>query len=205
MARIGSSMGNARNQRIQQARCGDITVRYGKDKRSNVNRKTPSLFKNQSFGGKKKLGKKEIDFTNSTGSKSRHRALIRENINRNRITLGTFIKMNVLLTLVLICLWAYIIDEEPQPAAVYRQRRSVSDYINDITNKYLTTGYSNGQSGAAWTRQRRSPGDEGDDMKNPHNGAVPSEESIVQKVFSDFAHLVKTESEGYTVISEIEN
>eukprot|EP00833_Pecoramyces_ruminatium_P016593 jgi/Orpsp1_1/1190625/evm.model.d7180000080198.1 len=188
MARIGSSMGNARTQRINQAKFGDITVRYGKDKRSNVNRKVPSSLKVKNYESKSER-------RHSFGSSSRRVRVSREYLNHNRITLSKFVRWSLFLSISLFCIWAYINGDSP---VVQRQKRSISEVISEITNKYIATGYTGGQSAAAWTRQRRSKGAHSDDMSNPHNGATTDGESIVQKMLSDFAKLVKTESEGYT-------
>jgi len=188
MARIGSSMGNARNQRINQAKFGDITVRYGKDKRSNVNRKLPSSFKTNNYEPNK-LSKRSF-----TGSGTIHRTRVsRENYNRNRITLSKFIKMSLFCTVIFLSIWIYSAGEE----TVVRQKRSISEVLTQLSNKYVASGYTGGQSAAAWTRQRRSKGAHSDDMSNPHNGAT-GEDSIIQKVLADFAKLVKSESEGYS-------
>ncbi|OUM69404.1 hypothetical protein PIROE2DRAFT_57451 [Piromyces sp. E2] len=189
MARMGSSMGNARTQRINQAKFGDITVRYGKEKRSNVNRKIPSSFKTNTYQPGR-LTKRSF-----TGSGTLHRTRVsRENINKNRITLSKFVKMSLFFTVILLSVWIYSTGDE---TVVVRHRRSISEVLTQISNKYVASGYTGGQSAAAWTRQRRSKGAHSDDMSNPHNG-VSNEDSIVQKVLADFAKLVKTESEGYT-------
>jgi len=188
MARIGSSVGNSRTQRINQSKFGDITVRYGKDKRSNVNRKLPSSFKTRDYDNK--LEKKGF----SNGIPNRRTKISREYLNHNRITLSKFVRWSIFLSLSILTVWIYM---KSNSETVVRQRRSISEVLSEITNKYLATGYTSGQSAAAWTRQRRSSGAQGDDMSNPHNGATTDNESIVQKVLSDFAKLVKAESTGY--------
>ncbi|ORX87595.1 hypothetical protein BCR32DRAFT_324412 [Anaeromyces robustus] len=185
-----SSMGNSRTQRINQAKFGDITVRYGKEKRSNVNKKVPSSFKTKIYGTK--LEKK--GFTNNGPTRKQQR-ISKEYHNRNRITLSRFIALSIFVIISCACVWFYAAGSLDN--GIQRQKRSLSEIINDVTNKYIATGYSYGQSAAAWTRQLRSRGAHSDDMSNPHNG-VSDNESIVQKVLSDFAKLVKTESEGYT-------
>jgi len=185
MARTGPSVGNSRTQRINQARFGDISVRYGKDKRSNVNRTLPSPLKTKFHGSK--MEKKGF-----SGSKSSPRQRVsRENYNKNRITFGKFVKLCVLASILAFCVWAYVTYDK---GAVYqRHRRSVSDIWDKLSDKYI----EGTKSAAAWTRQLRSKGAHSDDMYNPHNG-VSNDESIIQKVLSDFAKLVKSESEGYS-------
>jgi len=197
MARIGSSMGNSRTQRINQAKFGDISVRYGKDKRSNINKKVPSsvLKTNKHESRMEKKG------FSGTGVTHRPRAS-HENYRKYLITLPRFIKLSVISTIVLFCIWVYVTNDGSQK--YQRHRRSISDVISQISNKYWSTGYTGGQSAAAWSRQFRSKGAHSDDMSNPHNG-VSDNESIIQKVLSDFAKLVKSESEGYTSNKKEEN
>jgi len=185
MARTGPSVGNSRTQRINQARFGDISVRYGKDKRSNVNRSMPSPLKTKFHGGKMDKG--------FSGNKASPRQRVsRENYNKNRITFSKFVKLSILATIFAFCVWAYVTYDK---GAVYqRHRRSISDVLSQINEKYIE---STRRSAAAWTRQLRSKGAHSDDMSNPHNG-VTNDESIIQKVLSDFAKLVKSESEGYS-------
>ncbi|ORX45417.1 hypothetical protein BCR36DRAFT_585730 [Piromyces finnis] len=199
MARMGSSMGNSRTQRINQSKFGDITVRYGKDKRSNVNKKMPSTFKTRDFQ-QNKLSKKSF-----TGSSTLHKSHAnKETYNTNhsyRITLSRFIKMSTFVVLILLSVWIYTTGDD---TTVVRHRRSVSDVISQLSNKYIDGGYASGQSAAAWSRYRRSKGAYGDDMSNPHNG-VSDDDSIVQKVLADFAKLVKSESENYVSGNKINN
>jgi len=188
MARLGPSMGNSISQRVKQAKFGDIAIRYGKDKRSNVNKKVPSSFKVREYGSK-------LEGRHSLGSSNRIVRVSREYLNQNRITLSSFIRWTLFISISILYVYVYIAGDDA--SGIQRQRRSIEEVISDITNKFMPSGYTGGQSAAAWTRQRRSNGAHSDDMSNPHNGASNDGESIIQKMLADFAKLIKTESEGY--------
>lgn len=175
-----SAVNTSKSQRINQAKYGDITVRYGKDKRSNFNKKVPIVKKNML---KPKAEKKLAN--------THRRARVSHESDEHRITLSRFLRWSLMVTIIVATLWA--VNTEP---TINRERRSIKNIMFDFAQQYIPMGYTGGQSGAAWSRQRRSTGAHSDDMSNPHNGAE-NDETIIQKVMSDFAKIVKSESEGY--------